>query len=81
MRNSILKIQERLGGLQTKMALQELTHERFYECFEILLKYYDKTYQFGLAKRAPETIFHLNLTGLNAKENAKNLVDFARTII
>lgn len=78
--NSILKIRDRLGGLQTKMALEELSHERFSECFEILLKYYDKTYQFGLAKRAPETLFHLALTGNNAEENAQRIVDFAKTI-
>lgn len=80
LRNSILKIRERLGGLHTKMALEELDNERFSECFEILLNYYDKTYQFGLAKRLPETVFHLNITGGNAADNARLLVDFARTI-
>ncbi|MBS1536166.1 MAG: tRNA 2-selenouridine(34) synthase MnmH [Bacteroidetes bacterium] len=80
LRSSILKIRERLGGLQTKMALEELDRERMAECFEILLNYYDKSYQFGLDKRDPETLHSLHITSSDSAENARLVLDFAQSI-
>jgi tRNA 2-selenouridine synthase len=80
LRYAILNIRERLGGLQTKMALEELYHERIAECFELLLKYYDKTYQFGLDKRKPESLFKLTITSTDAAQNARLVREFAQTI-
>ena len=47
----ILNIQKRLGGLETKNALQYLEEGKVKECFEILIRYYDKLYGNGLSKR------------------------------
>ncbi len=47
----ILKIQKRLGGLETKSALQSLKENRIQECFSILLRYYDKLYNVSLHNR------------------------------
>lgn len=47
----ILKIQKRLGGAATKEALYLLSQGELMECFEILLKYYDKYYAHSLEKR------------------------------
>ncbi|MEO6683316.1 MAG: tRNA 2-selenouridine(34) synthase MnmH [Ginsengibacter sp.] len=47
----ILNIQKRLGGLETKNALQFLGEGNVKGCFEILIRYYDKLYQNGLVKR------------------------------
>lgn len=41
---SIIRIEKRLGGLETKMALQYLEAGDILNCFKILLKYYDKYY-------------------------------------
>ena len=54
---AISRLQKRLGGLETKMAIQYLQEENVQECFRILLKYYDKYYQKGLSNRS-------NLQGL-----------------
>ena len=47
----ILNIQKRLGGLDTKNALQFLESGNLKACFEILVRYYDKLYNNGLKKR------------------------------
>ena len=47
----IRNIQKRLGGLETKNALQFLEDGNLKACFEILVRYYDKLYANGLKKR------------------------------
>jgi tRNA 2-selenouridine synthase len=49
--DSIMKIQKRLGGLETKKAISYLYEDNFTECFAILLKYYDKLYHNSLLNR------------------------------
>ena len=49
--NSIMKIQKRLGGLETKNAMNYLLENNVRECFSILLHYYDKLYSNALFKR------------------------------
>ncbi|MEO7523670.1 MAG: tRNA 2-selenouridine(34) synthase MnmH [Ferruginibacter sp.] len=49
--NSILRIQKRLGPLETKTALGLLIENNLKGCFEILLNYYDKSYRKGLHNR------------------------------
>ncbi|CAN5292451.1 tRNA 2-selenouridine(34) synthase MnmH [soil metagenome] len=49
--DSIQRIQKRLGGMETKNALNYLEENNMHECFAILLKYYDKLYSKGLHSR------------------------------
>jgi tRNA 2-selenouridine synthase len=49
--NSIIRIQKRLGPLETKTAIGFLIEDNYRACFEILLKYYDKSYIKGLHNR------------------------------
>jgi tRNA 2-selenouridine synthase len=51
MANAIMRIQKRLGGQETKNAINYLQENNYRECFSILLKYYDKYYEKGLYKR------------------------------
>ena len=48
---AILRIQKRLGGLETKTSLNFLAEDNIKECFRVLLKYYDKQYSKSLAQR------------------------------
>lgn len=41
---AIMRLQKKLGGLETKIALEHLLNKDFESCFNILLKYYDKLY-------------------------------------
>ena len=49
--NAIIRIQKRLGGLETKNAINYLLENNHKECFRILLTYYDKWYMKGLYNR------------------------------
>ncbi len=49
--NAVLRIQKRLGGLETKLAINFLIENNHRDCFGILLKYYDKYYEKGLNNR------------------------------
>jgi tRNA 2-selenouridine synthase len=51
LREAILRIQKRLGGLETKTAVAALEEKNFHSCFDVLLKYYDKQYRKGLENR------------------------------
>jgi len=49
--NAIIRIQKRLGPLETKTAIGFLVEDNIPECFRVLLHYYDKTYEKSLANR------------------------------
>nr|WP_262901473.1 tRNA 2-selenouridine(34) synthase MnmH [Flavihumibacter profundi] len=49
--NAVLRIQKRLGGLETKTAINCLVENDLNGAFAILLKYYDKWYLKGLNSR------------------------------
>jgi len=49
--NCVLKIQKRLGGLNTKNTIQLFKEEKLTEAFSILLRYYDKMYGESLQNR------------------------------
>lgn len=51
MMQAIQRISKRLGGLETKMALEAMRQQRLEDCFRILLTYYDKWYRKGLHNR------------------------------
>jgi tRNA 2-selenouridine synthase len=51
--NAILRIQKRLGGLETKTAINCIVEKDIEGAFAILLKYYDKWYLKGLHSREP----------------------------
>ncbi|MEO9003216.1 MAG: tRNA 2-selenouridine(34) synthase MnmH [Ginsengibacter sp.] len=47
----VIRIQKRLGGLNTKNAISFLSENNFKEAFSILIKYYDKMYDDSLGNR------------------------------
>ena len=51
LKDAIVRIQKRLGGLETKTAIAALEEKNMHGCFEVLLKYYDKQYRKGLQNR------------------------------
>ena len=65
--DAIQRIKKRLGGLETKNAIQYLEEGNTRECFRILLHYYDKQYTKSLNNR--EGLPHL-LTKINCEKVA-----------
>lgn len=49
--NATIRIQKRLGGLETKNAVNHLLEDNYKESFRILLRYYDKWYEKALHNR------------------------------
>jgi tRNA 2-selenouridine synthase len=74
--NAVIRIQKRLGGLETKNAINHLLENDHKGCFRILLTYYDKWYTKGLYNR--ENIsFLLNkipCSGVDTKTNIKKIL-------
>jgi tRNA 2-selenouridine synthase len=75
--NAIIRIKKRLGGLETKNAINFLLEDDISNCFSVLLKYYDKFYFKGLyAKENIETLLKtIPCQKVNAKENADTLLN------
>ena len=73
--NAVVRIQKRLGGLETKNAINFLLENNFKESFRILLKYYDKWYAKGLYNRenAKELINKIPAAKVDAEGNLKLL--------
>lgn len=74
--NAVIRIQNRLGGLETKQAVNYLLENNHRECFRILLKYYDKYYAKGLAARAtdPALIKKINCSTVDVNTNIQKLL-------
>ncbi len=70
--NSIVRISKRLGGLETKNAVNYLIEKDISNCFRILLNYYDKLYTKGLHNR-------LELSSLLTKINCETVDAFTNT--
>ncbi|MEO6883041.1 MAG: tRNA 2-selenouridine(34) synthase MnmH [Bacteroidia bacterium] len=56
LKNSVLKIKKRLGGLQTKLAIEAIEKNELETVCKICLDYYDKTYDFGLHQREKKPV-------------------------
>lgn len=77
LKEAIVRIQKRLGGLETKIALENIEQNNIKGCFSILLKYYDKHYQKALDKRddPKPQITAIKLPLVCSEENAKMILN------
>ncbi|MBC8033313.1 MAG: tRNA 2-selenouridine(34) synthase MnmH [Chitinophagaceae bacterium] len=75
--NAIIRIQKRLGGQETKNAINFLIEGDVKECFRILLKYYDKWYSKGLHNREnlSALLNKIPSAGVDTVSNAQNIVN------
>ena len=53
---AVLRIGKRLGGLATKQALGAIVEDDMARMVELVLEYYDKTYEYGLVKRTAQIV-------------------------
>ena len=56
LRFAITRLKKRLGGMETKRALDAIDRKNDRECCETLLRYYDKKYRYSISMRDPKTI-------------------------
>ena len=74
--NAIIRIQKRLGGLETKNAINHLLENNHKESFRILLTYYDKWYGKALLNREnlAALLNKITCAGVDTKTNTQNLI-------
>ncbi|GAB2840481.1 tRNA 2-selenouridine(34) synthase MnmH [Ferruginibacter profundus] len=74
--NAIIRIQKRLGGLETKNAINHLLENDHKACFRILLAYYDKLYQKALQNRENlSTLLNkIPCSGVDTATNTQNIL-------
>jgi tRNA 2-selenouridine synthase len=70
---SIMKIQKKLGGAETKNAINFLFENKVSECFAILLKHYDKLYAKSLNNRENIEVILNKLACKNVDNNNADL--------
>ena len=75
MLHAIVRIKKRLGGLETKTAVNFLIEDNIRECFRVLLMYYDKQYQKALMNRDhyEQLVTRLVASNADASINARKL--------
>ena len=75
--NAVIRIQKRLGGLETKNAINLLLENNHKECFRILLLYYDKWYNKGLhnRERLPEMLHKISCYSVDIKAMTHTLIN------
>lgn len=67
------RIRKHLGGLRTQQAIDLLRQNRLAEAFDIVLDYYDKTYQYDLERR--QVFVHsIDLANCSDRDSAVRLI-------
>ncbi len=77
---SILKISKRLGGDNTRDAINAVEAGDIAKAIEISLHYYDKAYMYGLSKKRKENLIYLETDSDDVEENGMRILDAARKI-
>ncbi len=74
--NAIIRIKKKLGGLETKTAINALVEDDISSCFRVLLHYYDKLYLKGLLRReAPANMVqNIACETVDDKKNAQTII-------
>jgi tRNA 2-selenouridine synthase len=76
--DAIDRIRPRLGDLNAREAIQGIMEGNFMGTAELVLRYYDKTYRFGLGKREQDRVFRLSVSGSDdGREIAEKILVFA----
>ena len=73
------RIRKRLGGLRTQQAIDLLQQKQLAAAFDVILDYYDKTYQYDLEKRQVP-IHTVEVTNCSDAQSAALLIEAARRL-
>jgi tRNA 2-selenouridine synthase len=83
MLDAIIRIKKRLGGLETKTAVNYLVEDNITECFRVLLKYYDKWYSKGLQSREliNELLIKIDCNKVSPSDNAQTVLTSGKLVL
>jgi tRNA 2-selenouridine synthase len=74
---SILKITKRLGGDNTKDAIEAVEAGNIAKAIEISLYYYDKAYMYGLSKKKAENLIYIETDTDDIETNSMKVIESA----
>ena len=80
LKGSVLKISKRLGGDNTRDALEAVEQGDYSIAIEIALRYYDKAYQFGLKKKDSKNLIFVETDTDDVETNAMKILAAADKI-
>ena len=80
LKESVLRISKRLGGDNTRDALDAIEHDDFSKAIEISLRYYDKAYQYGLKKKKGKNLIIVETGTDDIATNTMKILDAAGKI-
>jgi len=80
LRDSVGRIKKRIGGLNYNLAIEALENNELEKLVDMVLSYYDKTYQYGLSIRSQLKIYPIDLVGINHRSNAVKILEFYKTL-
>lgn len=75
---SVERIWKKLGGQHAQTAVSAIEAGDFETAIDIVLKYYDKTYLYGLGKRDPSKIHTLKTNTADAVQNTRKVLEFCK---
>lgn len=78
LKQSVEKISRKLGGQNAQKVFEAIDNEDFELAVSVVLKYYDKTYSYDLAKRDTDKVKTLTTDNTDAKENAVKIIGFCK---
>jgi len=78
LKDSLLKISKRLGGLNTQTAISALDEGKPEIAASISLLYYDKTYNYGLTNKRNKLKYFLKLDSIDEVINTRVLLDLLK---
>jgi tRNA 2-selenouridine synthase len=81
LKGSIMKINKRLGGNNTREALKAVEENDFAKAIEITLKYYDKAYIYGIKRKRSTNIFYIKTDTDNVETNSEKVLDVSAKIV
>jgi len=80
LKESIFKISKRLGGDNTRDAINAVETGDYAKAIEITLSYYDKAYLFGLKKKHNKNLIYVETDSGDIETNALKILDVAGKI-
>jgi len=81
LKGSIMKISKRLGGDKTKDALDAVDKDGLAKAVEIVLKYYDKAYLYGIKRKNRKNLIYLKTETDDIEINAGLVLNAATKIV
>ncbi|MBE9511115.1 MAG: tRNA 2-selenouridine(34) synthase MnmH [Bacteroidetes bacterium] len=75
LKQSIMKIQKRLGGLNTQNCIKLVHEKKFEKAINISLSYYDKAYNFGLDKKKKRIAGYIRAEDNSSVITARKIID------